>query len=325
MSYFQPQEVEMKILNCNFSKGLRAEIFRICISNYAHYNESVGNSFLWTASSLEEGAFDLTVKVKTIDMLKARMIINNTKELATLRRLTIASVSTVRCAQFTPNWVDISDYQSSEISPEYTPTPSVRSVKGCQVTEEVQLRMIEDSTKPHIVVALIAEKCHLAPRHKYKKDENNPMNIIFLSKILHFPLDNSEIRFNDRRRGSVAVPKICLSLAKDEFPGRYANGLVSKEFFGVLTPMTEVFLALHFRVHNEQYLNSVLDLLKPGSRRDGAVLVTSVLIRHEDESLADFERFVRENKKYSTALWRKTPAVVSLDEVDEYVLQEEDI
>ena len=323
MPYYQPHEVEMKILNCNFSKGLRAEIFRICINNYAHYNESVGNSFFWTASSLEEDTFDLTVKVKTIDILKARMIVNNTKDLADTRRLTFSSKPLVPCAQFAPNWVDISDYQSSGTSPEYTPTPSVRSIKECHLTEEVQLRMIEDPAKSYITVALILEKCHLAPRYKYKKDENDPMNIIFLTHNLHFPLDNSEIRCNDRRR-SVAVPKICLSLAKEDFPGRYAHGLVSKEYYGVLTPMTEVFLALHFRVHNEHYLNSVLDLLKPGSRRDGDVLVTSVLIRHEDEKLDHFERFVRENKKYSTELWRKAPAVESLDELDEYVLQEED-
>jgi len=321
MPYYQPHEVEIKILNCNFSKGLRAEIFRICINNFAHYNESVNNSFLWTASSLEEGTFDLTVKVKTIDMLKARMIINNIKELATMRRLTIASVSLVACArQFSPNWVEISDYQNSGICPEYTPTPSVLSVQKCHLTEEVQLRMIEDPAKSYIIDALILEKFHLAPRHKYKKDVNNPMNIIYITHTLHFPLENSEIRLND----SVSVPKIFLSLAKEDFPGRYANDLVSKDFYGVPTQMTEVFLVLHFRVHDELYLNSVLDLLKPGSRRDGDVLITSVLIRHEYESLADFERFVRENKKYSTDLWRKAPAVESLGDVDEYVLQEED-
>jgi hypothetical protein len=265
LPYYQPHDVEMKILNCNFLKGIRAEIFRICINNFAHYNESVSNSFLWTASSLEEGFFDLTVKVKTLDILKARTIINQTKDLAIMKRLAIPCTSLVCCsAQFVPNWVDMSDYQSSGISPEYTPTPSVSSVKVCHLTEEVQLRMIEDTAKPYIIVALILEKCHLAPHYKYKKDENNPMNIIFLTHNLHFPLDNSEIRFNDRR-GSVAVPKICLSLAKEEFPGRYSNGLVSKEFYGVLTQMTEVFLALHFRVNNEIYINSVLDLLKPGS------------------------------------------------------------
>lgn len=104
---------------------------------------------------MEEDNFDLTVKVKTIDILKARMIINSTKELATMRGLTIACVSIVECAPFAPNWVEISDYQSSEISPEYTPTPSaVHSVKECHITEEVQLRMIEDTTKSHIIVAI---------------------------------------------------------------------------------------------------------------------------------------------------------------------------
>jgi hypothetical protein len=72
---------------------------------------------------------------------------------------------------------------------------------------------------------------------------------------------------------------------------------------GRQTSMTEVFLAILFRVEDEDYMTSVLDLLKPGSSRDGAVLVTSVLIRHEDESVDDFEDFVRENKKYSMSLY----------------------
>ena len=71
-------------------------------------------------------------------------------------------------------------------------------------------------------------------------------------------------------------------------------------------------------------MKSVLDLLKPGSSRDGTMLVTSVLIRHEDESVEDFEDFVRENKKYSVALWRKAPGEVSMEARDEYALQETD-
>ena len=307
------------------SRGLRAEVFKICSDNFASYNGSVDESFFWKASSSEVGAFDLAVSVKTTDRLRARKIENEINELAARRGYTVACESTVACAEFSPNWVDCKDYRSSGTSPDYTPTPSVQSDKGCKLNEEVQLRMIEDSSQSYIIVALILEKFHLAPRCKYKKDENNPMNIIYLSHILHFPLENSEIRYIDRRRGSVAVPKICFSLAKEKFVDRYANRIVSKQFYGVLMQMTEVFLALHFRVYDEHYMKSVLDLLKPGSCRDGDVLITSVLIRHQDESVDDFEGFVRENKKYSTELWRKAPVgEVSLNEVDEYVLQEDD-
>ena len=49
-----------------------------------------------------------------------------------------------------------------------------------------------------------------------------------------------------------------------------------------------------------------------------------VLIRHEDESLEDFEYFVRENKRYSVKLWSKVPEM-SLEEKDEYQLQAEDL
>jgi hypothetical protein len=77
---------------------------------------------------------------------------------------------------------------------------------------------------------------------------------------------------------SVAVPKICFSLVKDGFDSRYDNALVSREYCGRKTSMTEVFLAVLFRVDDEDYMKVVLDLLKPGSRRDGAMLVTSVLI-----------------------------------------------
>ena len=317
-------QLEMKILNCNFSKGLRAEIFRLCMQNHASYSESVEKSFFWTASS-ETGFFDLTVRVKTVDMLKAKTIEDLTTELVATRGLSIGSVYIECCPPFTPKWVRYADFRSSGISPEYTSTPSVHSVQICHLTEECKLRMIEDSTKSYVKVGSILEKCHLVPRYRCKESENDPMNLIFLTHALHYPLDNSEIRVRGgNRTRSVAVPKICLSLAKDEFPGRYKNALVSREFYGRQTPMTEVFLALLFRIEDDNYLTSVLDLLKPGSRRDGDMLITSVLIRHNDESVSDFEEFVRKNKIYTTALWRKAPAEVSLDEVDEYVLQGED-
>ena len=240
-----------------------------------------------------------------------------------VREFKVSVESVEPCETFVPNWVKVADFVSSGISPEYTPTPSVHSAMECHPSEDVQLRMIEDSTKSYVKVTLIVEECHLVPRYKYKKFENDPMNHIFLSHILHYPLDNSEIRVRDRGR-SVAVPKICLSLAKDEFAGCYANVAISKEYCGHQTPMTEVFLAVLFRVEDEDYMKSVLDLLKPGSSRDGAVLVTSVLIRHEDESVEDFADFVRENKKYSVALWRKAPGEVSMEARDEYALQEID-
>jgi len=316
-----PHQLDMKISNCNISKGMRAEIFRICMNNDACYCDSANDSFKWVPS--ERDLFDLAVKVKTLDLLKAKKIVESTEELCALRGFKVSVEAVERCAPFVQNWVRVSDFLSSGTSPEYTPTPSVHSAKECHLTEDVQLRMIEDSTKSYVKVALIAEECHLAPRYKYKKFENDPMNRVFLTHNLHYPLDNSEIRVRDRGR-SVAVPKICLSLAKDEFVGRYDNALVSREYCGRKTSMTEVFLAVLFRVDDEDYMKAVLDLLKPGSRRDGAVLVTSVLIRHEDESVEDFEDFVRENKKYSVALWKKAPAEVSMDAKDEYVLQAED-
>mmetsp|Transcript_18971 Transcript_18971/g.27187 ORF Transcript_18971/g.27187 Transcript_18971/m.27187 type:complete len:105 (-) Transcript_18971:177-491(-) len=88
--------------------------------------------------------------------------------------------------------------------------------------------------------------------------------------------------------------------------------------------MTQVFLAVLFRICDEHYMMAILDLLKPGSRRDGDVLVTSVLIRHREESVEDFEDFVRENKKYSMKLWRKAPEDISMGGRDEYILQLED-
>ena len=54
------------------------------------------------------------------------------------------------------------------------------------------------------------------------------------------------------------------------------------------------------------------------------VQLRPVLIRHEDESLEDFEYFVRENKRYSVKLWSKVPEM-SLEEKDEYQLQAEDL
>jgi len=210
------------------------------------------------------------------------------KKLATSRGNTVATASIVDCEPFHPKWVDISDYQASEINLEYS---SVLSLHECHPSEEVQLRMIEDPAKSRNSVL---EKFFIAPR--YVKCENDPMNVIFVSHFFHSSLDNS-----------VAVPKICLSLAREEFPGRYPNSVVSREFNGFPTPMTEVFLAILFRVNDGIYLNAVFDQLKSGSRRDGSVLVSSVLIRHEDESVADFEGFVRMRKSNSTALWKRFP------------------
>ncbi len=44
----------------------------------------------------------------------------------------------------------------------------------------------------------------------------------------------------------------------------------------------------------------VYDLLKSDSQIKGNILVTSVFIRHRDDSVKDFEHFVREIKKYRT-------------------------
>ena len=302
---------------------MRAEIFRICMTNDASYCDSANDSFKWIPS--HRNLFDLVVKVKTLDSLKIKKIVESTKELCALRGFKVHIESVEPCASFLVNWVNMDDFVSSGISPEYTPTSSLHSTTTiCQISEEIQLRMIEDLNKSYIQVALIAEVCHLAPRYKYKNFANDPMNRIFLTHILHFPLDNAKIRVRDREC-SVAVPKICFSLAKDEFVGRYDNVLISKEFKGRQTFMIVVFLAILFRVDDECYMNSVFDLLKPGSRRDGSVLITSVLILHEDESVEDFEDFVRENKKYSMALWKKAPAEVSKVNKEVYALQEEDL
>jgi hypothetical protein len=215
---------------------MRAEIFHICANNHGNYCGSVANSFLLTPSSqVVKGAFDLTVNVTTLCVLNARLIMKNTKKLATSRGNTVATASIVDCEPFHPKWVDISDYQASEINLEYS---SVLSLHECHPSEEVQLRMIEDPAKSRNSVL---EKFFIAPR--YVKCENDPMNVIFVSHFFHSSLDNS-----------VAVPKICLSLAREEFPGRYPNSVVSREFNGFPTPMTEVFLAILFRVNDGIYL-----------------------------------------------------------------------
>jgi len=316
-----PHRLEIRILNCNFSKGLRVEFFRICMSNHASYCDSLENSFMWIPSG--EGQFDLVLKVKTIDILKAKTISEQILEMAALRGLTAFVVSMECCKTFELNWVQLSDFKSSEISPEFTPTPSVHSGKECSISPDVQLRMIENPSKSYVTAGLVVKEYNLAPRYKYKKFENDPMNRIFLTHNLHYPLDNSEIKVRDRGR-SVAVPKMCFSLAKDEFAGRYENVTISKDYCGHQIPMTQVFLAVLFRICDEHYMMAILDLLKPGSRRDGDFLVTSVLIRHREESVEDFEDFVRENKKYSMKLWRKAPEDISMGGRDEYILQLED-
>lgn len=120
------------------------------------------------------------------------------------------------------------------------------------------------------------------------------------------------------------MPKICFSLAKDEFPELYSNEVKTTPLYGRNIAVTDVFLAVLFRVHDEDYLVSVLDLLKPTSTRAGNKLVTSVLIRHEDESVDDFEDFVRENKIYTQKLWQKAPGFTK-EAKDEYELQEDDL
>ena len=292
------------------------------MSNHASYCDSLENSFKWVPS--QQGLLDLVLKVKTIDVLKAKTISEQIVEMVAPRGLTVDHVSMEPCATFEPNWVKLLDYKSSGISPEFTPTPSVHSAKVCRISPDVQLRMIEDSNKSYVMAGLILQECHLAPRYKYRKFENHPMNRIFLTQNLHYPLDNSEVRVRDRGR-SVAVPKMCFSLAKDEFGGGYENVLISKDHYGRQIPMTQVFLAMLFRIYDEPYTTAILDLLKPGSGRVGNILITSVLIRHEEENVKDFENFVRENKKYSMTLWRKAPDDVSFEEKDEYVLQQEDL
>jgi hypothetical protein len=315
-----PHTVEITIQNCSASKGLRAEVFRICMLNDASYCDSIEDSFTWVERST---LFDLIVRVKIPDMFRAKKIKEGISELANVRGFKAEMTSLAICPPYKQNWVDISDFKSSGISPEYSPTPSVHSAVECSLSAEIQLRMIEDTKKSYVKVGLIVEECHLAPRYKYKRHENDPMNIVYLTHNLHFPLDNSEIRVRDRGR-SVAVPKICLSLAKDEFPGRYENEARTTLLYSRNVPVTEVFLAVLFRVPEEEYLTSVLDLLKPSSKREGVMLVTSVLIRHEDESVEDFEDFVRMNKIYTQRLWQKAPGL-TMEAKDEYELQEEDI
>mmetsp|Transcript_118696 Transcript_118696/g.233035 ORF Transcript_118696/g.233035 Transcript_118696/m.233035 type:complete len:373 (+) Transcript_118696:203-1321(+) len=315
-----PHLVEITIQSCSASKGLRAEVFRICMLNDASYCDSVEDSFTWARRLT---VCDLVVRVKTMDMWKAKKIKEGVTELASARGCKANLTSLEICPPYKQNWVDIQDFKSSGISPEYSPTPSVHSTKECSLSAETQLRMVEDPKKSYIKVGLIVQKCHLAPRYKYKRYANDPMNIVYLTHNLHFPLDNSEIRVCDGGR-SVAVPKICFSLAKDEFPGLYSNEVKTTPLCGRTIAVTEVFLAVVFRVHDEEYLVAVLDLLKPTSTRAGNKLVTSVLIRHEDESVDDFEDFVRENKIYTHNLWQKAPGF-TMDGRDEYELQEEDL
>lgn len=287
--------------------------------NDASYCDSVEDSFTWVKRLT---VCDLVVKVKTLDMLKAKKIKEAISELADARGFRSSMTSLELCPPYKQNWVDICDFKSSGISPEYTPTPSVHSAVECSLSAEVQMRMVEDPKKSYIKVGLIVQECHLAPRYKYKRYANDPMNIVYLTHNLHFPLDNSEIRVRDNGR-SVAVPKICFSLAKDEFPGLYSNEVKTAPLYGRNIAVTEVFLAVLFRVHDEDYLVAVLDLLKPTSTRAGDKLVTSVLIRHEDESVEDFEDFVRENKIYTQKLWQKAPGFTK-EAKDEYQLQEDD-
>jgi len=287
--------------------------------NDASYCDSMEDSFTWAPRLT---VYDLVVKVKTLDMLKAKKIKEGITELAAARGCKANLTSLEICAQYKQNWVDIQDFKSSGISPEYSPTPSVHSAVECSLSAETQLRMVEDPKKSYIKVGLIVQECHLAPRYKYKRYANDPMNIVYLTQNLHFPLDNSEIRVRDGGR-SVAVPKICFSLAKDEFPGQYSNELKTTPLCGRNIAVTEVFLAVLFRVLDEDYLVAVLDLLKPTSKRADDKLVTSVLIRHEDESVDDFEDFVRENKIYTQKLWQKAPGFTK-EAKDEYELQEED-
>ena len=323
MNIYSPHKLTMNIMRCSMSKGLRAEIFRICMNHDASYCDSPNHSIMWIESSDFDDSYDLVVEVKTSHRhAKTKKIEEATEDLCNYRGFKVETVLE-RCTPYEQNWVKMAHFMSSGISPEYSPTPSVSSTKECQLSMDVQLRMIEDQNKSYIRVSLIVEKCHLVPRYKYKKFENDPMNLIYLTHNLHYPLDNSEIRVNDRGR-SVAVPKICFSLAKDELPDQYHNALISKECFGHRTQMTEVFLAILFRVSDDGYITSVFDLLKPGSKRDGNMLITSVFIRHEYESVEDFEDFVRENKSYSMRLWSKAPEM-SFDLKDEYELEEEDI
>lgn len=218
-----------------------------------------------------------------------------------------------------PIFVSVQHFRSSGISPEYSPTPSVgSSSKVTNVSEEKQLRMIEDPGYSHLRIGGL-QQCHLLPRYRYQKYVRHPMNIIFLSAALHGALDSSESRTRSRGR-SVAVPTICFSLAKDEFRDEYANRVVTKEYGGVEEEMVEVFLAVLFRVTNHEYMSHMLAMLKTGSVQRGDVLITSVFLRRQYESTKDFEFFVRGNKTYSVNLWRK---VSEIDQT-EYYLQEED-
>jgi hypothetical protein len=169
----------MKILNCNMSKGMRAEIFRICMNNDASYCDCVNDSFKWMPS--ERDLFNLAVKVKTLDMLKAKKIVEVTRELCAVRGFVVNVISLEQCMPFEPNWVQVTDFISSGTSPEY---PSIHSTKDCHLSEDVQLRMIEESKKSYVKVSLIVEECHLAPCYRYKKFINDPMNRIFLSHNL---------------------------------------------------------------------------------------------------------------------------------------------
>jgi hypothetical protein len=62
---------------------MRAEIFRICMNNDASYCDSANDSFKWIPS--QRDMFDLVVKVKTLDLLKAKKIVESTEELCAVR------------------------------------------------------------------------------------------------------------------------------------------------------------------------------------------------------------------------------------------------
>lgn len=319
--FHAPQILTVTIRRCSASKGLRSGILRICQDDFAAYCDSADQSFRWIASEHSSaGQRDLFVRVRTMTKRDAVSIQRRIEELCGYRRFEAEFSMEPDLDISEPNFVSVQHFRSRGISPENSPTPSVgSSSKVAHVSEEKQLRMIEDPGCSHLRVGGLRQ-CHLLPRYRYQKYARHPMNSIFLSAALHRALDSSESSTRSRGR-SVAVPTICFSLAKDEFRDEYANTVVTKEYGGVEEEMVEVFLAMLFRVTNHEYMSHVLAMLKPGSEQRGDVLITSVFLRREYENAKDFEYFVRGNETYSVELWRK---VSDIDQ-NEYYLQEEDL
>ena len=109
---------------------MNADIFRTCINRLTEINQPATfyGIFGW------KSAYHLTVKVKILDTLEAMARMNNIRELATVRGLTIACVSTLTCEQLA----------RSKLRNAFHPSVPYGK-KGCLLTEEFQLSIFRNA------------------------------------------------------------------------------------------------------------------------------------------------------------------------------------